>query len=97
MIYKLSSKTSPRHQSETEAESLARHARNSQGSYMLDVFARVCNFYIFLMFRLVTTARRDTETEVETQARRARDSRGTYMLFKCPYFQTYCIYYNNLC
>ena len=85
-------------QTETEAESIARHARNSQGFYMLDVFAYVENFYlIFLSVTLAATARRDTETEVETQARRARDSPGTYMLFKFPYIQTYCIYYNTLC
>ena len=31
---------------ETEAESQARHARNSQGLYMLDVFAHVFNYYL---------------------------------------------------
>ena len=45
----ISIRTAARRQTETVAESVARHARNSQGLCMLDVSARVFNFYLNLI------------------------------------------------
>ena len=69
-------------QTETEAESQARHAGNNQGLYIVDVFRRILKYHLnFILHQSGTAARRQTGTEAESQARHARYSRGLYCLY----------------